>query len=81
MNTLDKTQVSERALFQRLKRHYFREDNLFLHVCPVQGRGFDQLGRYYAVDSNRLVVQAFIDLEQEAREYGVLHRNEVVAAG
>ncbi len=76
----EKVQVSERAIFARLSR-VMEKDGSILRRCREDSRGFDFLGRYYAVDAYRNTVDATkIDLEHSAREAGVLRDYEQLEA-
>ena len=78
-----KVLISEDALFKRVARALWRERGERLRRCPVNGRGFNELGRYYTIDPDQrnLVVRAGVDLpelESWGRELGVVKQQECV---
>ena len=70
--------VTEAALFARVKRRIWREDQLMLHRCSENSRWFQAQGRYYTVNMNNWVDDTHIDLEFYAREVGVLRADEAL---
>jgi len=70
-----KTQVpvTERALFARLSRTLKKEGKK-LHRCRRDSRWFNDMGPYYTVDidSNSVIDRGLSNLEERAREEGVL---------
>jgi hypothetical protein len=66
-------QVTERAIFARLSRKLKKEGQT-LHRCRRDSRWFNDMGPYYTVDigSNSVVDRGFSDLDEWAREIGVL---------
>jgi len=73
-----KVKVSERALIGRVNR-VITIDNEVLRICREDTRGFNELGRYYSIDTSRnLVASKNIDLEQWGRELGVLKAYETL---
>ncbi|MCW5756977.1 MAG: hypothetical protein KIT54_07070 [Phycisphaeraceae bacterium] len=74
-----KVQLSERALFGRVNRALQREGQS-LRRCRIDSRDYANLGRYFVVDDSRnYVVGKDIDLEELAREVGVLRGYETLA--
>lgn len=70
--------VTENNVFARLKRHYAKH-GLSLKKCR-DGKWIQTTGRYGLVDdSNNTWVDHHIDLEQRAREEGVLLPMESIA--
>jgi hypothetical protein len=80
MNTsklTSRTVVTERALLQRLRRHY-RANGMVL--CKSRGTASTDTGDYYALDAyNNFVCEGHIDIEERAREGNVLKPYEDVA--
>ena len=71
--------VTERAIFARLNRVLA---NLpipeRLHRCPERSRWLQDLGRYYADDSQAHLTRTHIQLAAFAREMGVLRDDEAL---
>ena len=63
-------QISERALFLRLKRRLAR-DGIHLKTCREDSRWFNDFGRHYAVNDNNAVHDTHMDIDAWARELGV----------
>jgi hypothetical protein len=75
-----KVMISERALFQRLKRALAKDDELLKKSRPREG--YNQLGDFYVVDlQGGYIVEKDVDLEALAREKGVLAKWEALAKG
>ena len=70
--------VTERAVFRRLKRHlYSQDDGKTLHKCTPNTRWHNALGTYYAVSHRTGLVEDWdIDLVDWCREDGLLKPNE-----
>jgi hypothetical protein len=67
-----KVPVSTRALLARLNRK-LRHEDLMVKTCAPYRRGYDELGDFYVVNTNRnWIAEKNIDLEDFAREYEVL---------
>jgi len=78
MNTATRAPISERAAYARLNRALAREGQA-LRRCREDSRSFHNLGHYYVVDlSLNCVVASHCDLEQLARETGVLKDWETI---
>ena len=72
--------LTERALFQRLKRHMEKHYNERLHKNRPDSRSFQFLGTYYTVDTyTNTIVKIQMDLEKWARDEKVMHPNEKLA--
>jgi hypothetical protein len=70
-----KLDISEGAIFQRLKRR-LAKDGLVLHAA--RGRYWStNLGRYYIVENGR-ITQTHVNLGKTARVYGLLKAYEQV---
>ena len=70
--------VTENNVFARLKRHYAKH-GLSLKKCR-EGRWLSFIGKYGLVDdSTNAWVDYHFDLEQRARDEGVLRPSESVA--
>ena len=70
--------VTEKNVFARLKRHYAKQ-GMSLKKCR-DGKWINTTGRYGLVDdSTNGWVDHHIDLEQRARDEGVLRPTESVA--
>ena len=79
--TLTKKQVSERALVQRLNRRLTKQ-NEQLCACRQNSRDWPDLGDYYLVDTEiNGIVGKHVDLENLAKEFGVLRGYECLVAG
>jgi len=77
-NPMKQVPVSERALFQRIQRALQAEGRgEVLKQCRPTSRWFNDLGRYYGVDSNNRISFAHKDLEELAKEMKVLQPWEV----
>lgn len=76
-----KVTISERALFQRMKRHLEKEENLVLRKCRP-GPYYAQLGEYYTVDiGSNVIIKRGMDiehLEDYARRLHVISKNEKI---
>lgn len=70
--------ITEPALFARVRRAMLRQHECFLKRCSERSRWFHDLGRYYAHDERNNISHTDIDLEEFARELGVLRVNEVL---
>jgi hypothetical protein len=65
--------ITERALFQRLKRRLEKHYGQLLRKSR-EGRVMIDLGEYYAIDIYRnVIVRTHIDLEQLAKDEKVMH--------
>lgn len=88
MEKLRRTSITNRALFERVRRRLAR-DCEYLRTCREDSKWFDQHGRYYIVKAengsghwrSRTLVATDIDLEALGRELGVLRTHETVDAG
>ena len=70
--------ITENNVFARLKRHYAK-DGLSLKKCR-DGKWIQTTGRYGLVDgATNSWVDHHIDLEQRARDEGVLRPSESIA--
>ncbi len=69
--------IREENVFSRLKRHYAKQ-GLLLKRCR-EGRWFHTTGRYGLVDGQNFWVDFHIDLEQRARDEGILKPSENMA--
>jgi hypothetical protein len=75
-----KKTISERALFERIKRR-LRAEGECLRKCRQGSRCFNDLGSYYSISiAHNAVRDTHIDLEAWGRHLGVLKSNEVLAA-
>lgn len=73
--------ISQRALFERVRRALASQFGLALRRCNSRSRGYWDLGDFYAIDvTTSFLSEAHIDLESRARELGVLQEHEIVAA-
>jgi len=73
--------VSEGALLRRINRRLQR--TVFQRVLKLRedSRAYFDLGRFYVIDcSSRFLVDSHVDLEELARELGVLRPSERLAA-
>lgn len=70
--------VSERALFARVSRALYRRDGFILRRCAERSRWFWDLGRFYAINESKHIRHADIDLEEFAKELGVMKPNEAL---
>jgi Fe-S cluster biosynthesis and repair protein YggX len=72
--------VSEAALFARLKRKLWREERLTLRRCSDRSPWRQDLGRYYMTnDRNHIAGYHVSDLEDFARDLGVMRADEQLA--
>ena len=70
--------VTENNVFARLKRHYAKQ-GLSLRKCR-DGKWIQTTGRYGLVDDSKNTwIATHIDLEQDARDEGVLRPSESIA--
>ncbi len=77
-----RVKVSKRALYQRLKRAYWKEFNWEFHKNrqSTSDPNWKDFGDFYAIDVNTsFLAEAHIDPEERARELGVLKDYEEVA--
>jgi len=70
------TTISERALFERLKKRLALE-GLHLKTCRENSRWINDLGRYFATDANNALREPHIDLVGYGTELGVISAHEV----
>lgn len=70
--------VSHRAAEQRLRRVLARENHV-LHKLKPESRDYHNYGPYYVVDERNCVVSSQHDLDDLARQLGVIRPNEVLA--
>ena len=76
---LQKVPVSERALVARVNRKLAAEDKA-LKRCRQDSHSYYQLGDYYMVGYyNNAIYRMQCNLEQEARDLGVLKKWEMLA--
>jgi hypothetical protein len=68
--------ISEKAVFQRLKRYYAKQGHV-LHRCR-EDQWFDTTGRYALANEQNHWIDYHVDLEARAREVGVLADHERV---
>jgi hypothetical protein len=61
--------TSEKNLVKRLNNKLSRER---LRLCRFDSRYFGELGRCYSVDKNNYVVSKNVDLDDWAKELGVI---------
>ena len=82
MNSPKQSSVSERALFARVQRALFRQQQCHLRRSREGSKLAWNLGCYYAIDGQRyLVARTHIDLAMVARELGVLQSHERLSDG
>lgn len=72
-------QITERALFTRMKRR-LAHDGLILRRCRKTSNGYLDLGDVYVTDESQWLKDAHVDLETRAKEMGILRPGETVAA-
>lgn len=70
--------ISVRALEARMKRHLLKS-GIVLRKCKADSRWYQELGEYYAVSASNEVSHKDVNLEEWARESGVLKPFEIVA--
>jgi hypothetical protein len=70
--------VSQRVVEARLRRALGREGEV-LHKVRPESRDYYGYGPYYVVDERNCVVSSQHDLDDLARECGVLRTDEVIA--
>lgn len=71
--------VAERALLARVDRALAKSGQS-IRRCRPESRAFPSLGRYYTIDlATARVIRKGIDLEQYARELGLLRDDEELA--
>lgn len=70
--------VSESVIEARVRRALARDGEV-LHKVRPESRDYHGYGPYYIVDERNCVVSAQHDLDDLAREYGVLRTGEVIA--
>ena len=65
--------ISEHLLLNRVNRKLVTEpEGTRIRRCRYDSRWFSELGRYYAVDDDNIVVSKYVNLDDWAREIGVL---------
>lgn len=72
-------EVTERAIFARLSRRLGHE-GLIIRKCRENSQWFEDLGRYYVIDSNNHLKHTHLDLEEFAREQECLSKQESLSA-
>lgn len=77
MNATQK-KVSIVALEARLRRHLEKE-GLLLRKCSPRNRWYQDYGDYYVTDMNNALRDSHVNLENLAREDGILRPFEIVA--
>jgi hypothetical protein len=75
MTTATTRKVSEAAIVQRIRRRMAQTSER-LSSCRPGTRWHNDLGDWYAVDDHNNVTARHIDLEEFAKELGVLAENE-----
>lgn len=74
-----KKQVSENAVFQRLKRHLEKSEGVLLRKGRDNNQARLDVGRYYTQDiNNNSIVHTHINLELYAKDESVMLANEVM---
>jgi hypothetical protein len=63
--------VAERALLARINRKLEKDGDGVMRRCPEGSRWFNDLGRYY-ITNDDIIVAHHIEIEQWARDAGVL---------
>jgi hypothetical protein len=61
--------VIEKKLVQQINR---RLDGERLKLCRYDSRSFNELGRYYVIDNYNCLVSKDIDIQDYAKELGVI---------
>jgi len=77
--TMLRKPVSERALFQRVKRALARKDERLVK-CRQDSRWYHDLGDYYTTNEKRHLTGTHLDLETLGRDLGVLPEGEALVA-
>ena len=69
--------LSHRAAMQRLRR-YLAHKGLFICACRFDSRWYPEIGRYYVVNESNFIEAKGIDIEEWARDAGLIGANVVV---
>ena len=72
---MNKVPISERALFERIKRKVAKE-GLTLHRCRQNSRWFNELGPYYVVNNNHFVGLDANEFQELAKDLGCIAPHE-----